>query len=118
MRIACVLVLGFGVSCSSKSEVIMVRDVASAKAAIGKMIEVEGVAQNAKLGAIVDGPELMVYCLDRPEWPSDLVGKTVKVRGTLEVTDQFKATTTPEGGHVAGTMGGDYVFRKSELLTQ
>lgn len=94
----------------------MIGDSGSSKNALGKTVQIEGTAQNAKLSAVVISPGMMVYCLDRAEWPADLVGKKVTVRGVLEQTDDFKAVKSPTGEHSAGTMGGDLVLRKSELI--
>jgi hypothetical protein len=98
--------------------VIVVASAAEAARALGKRVSITGTAGNAKLGAIVQSGDLLVYCLDRPSWPDDQDGKTVTVEGTLERTDEFKATPTPEGLQRAGTSGGDLVLRKSEVTSR
>lgn len=87
---------------------------AGAAAAIGKPVRVEGVAENAKLGAAVQSGDLVVYCLDRDRWPAEQDGHPIAVEGTLEQTHEFEAPT--EGGvHAAGTGGPVFVLRRSAL---
>lgn len=127
MRIALALVLAAALlDCKSapqgaaagtgQAEAVVVGDAAAAKAAVGKRVRVSGTAGNAKLGAVVRGSGVMVYCLDRPEWPGDRDGQTVTVEGTLEYTSEFMAKTDPSGAISAGTGGPVYVLRKSDLV--
>ena len=87
-------------------------DLASAKAALGKRVTVTGTAGNAKLGSAVTIADLVVYCLGIPAWPDAVSGKPVTVRGTLEQTDRFEATTGPNGEVSAGTGGAVFVLRE------
>ena len=73
---------------------------------------VTGVAQNAKLGALVASDKGAVYCAGLREWPADVVGTTVTVEGVLTTTDAFKATVAPDGAISQGTAGGDQVLEK------
>lgn len=68
-------------------------------------VTIIGEAQNAKLGAVVlkDGSPTYVSGLDR--WPDDVIGKTVKVKGTIRTTDAFKAEQDENGAWSQGTGG-------------
>ncbi|MCB9537654.1 MAG: hypothetical protein H6704_15490 [Myxococcales bacterium] len=80
----------------------------SAPAAI---VELVGVAQNAKLGAVVTGTAHGdVYCRGVDAWPADLVGVEVRVRGRLQTTDAFAARVDADGAVSQGTAGGDVVL--------
>lgn len=81
----------------------------------GTRVRVTGVAQNAKLGAVVVSERMTVYCLDRQEWPPDLVGQQVTVSGIVERTDDFKAEVNEKGEISQGSAGGDLVIRRSTL---
>jgi hypothetical protein len=96
---------------------ITIASLTDAKAAVGKPVRVEGSAENAKLSAVVSAPDLLVYCLDLSSWPADLAGKRVIATGTLEYTEKFASTVSPDGLHSAGTDGGVYAIRgcKAEL---
>jgi hypothetical protein len=77
---------------------------------IGKRVRFEGLTANAKLGAVVRRPGvMMLYCLNRSGWPRS--DQTVTVEGTLERTDEFKA-----GPGAQGTRGGDWVIRVCTLV--
>jgi hypothetical protein len=88
-----------------------VTDPDSAKAAIGKTVQVAGTALNAKLGPVVETGGLVIYCMGRQEWSADQLGKPITVTGKLEQTDDFKAQEGPDGMHSAGTGGNDWVIR-------
>lgn len=70
-----------------------------------------GEAVNAKLGAAVNSPEAVVFCVEMDAWPDDVVGKKVSATGVLEQTDRFKAEVAPDGAISQGTAGGDLVLR-------
>ncbi len=84
------------------------------QSAPNKLVTIEGTAQNAKLSAVVVGPESVVYCLNIPEWPSHIVGKRVRIKGVLETTDEFAAKTNSRGEITQGSAGGDLVMRQCE----
>lgn len=85
----------------------------AASAAIGQVVRVVGTALNAKLAAVVSAGDLKVYCLDRPDgWPSEQVRQEVAVIGTLELTEEFAATTAPDGSISTGTDGGIFAMRE------
>lgn len=92
-----------------------VTDSDSAKASIGKTVQVAGTALNAKLGPTVSVGGLVIYCMGRQEWSADQLGKTVTVTGTLEQTDDFKAEENEEGVMSAGTAGHDWVIRNCSV---
>ncbi len=95
--------------------VVVVENAEQARRAVGKRVYVEGRAAEAKLSAAVVRSGLLVYCLDRPEWRADLSGTNVAVEGTLEWTEEFKARPSPDGAVSAGTDGGVFVVRLSEV---
>jgi len=83
--------------------------------AIGKRVRVVGTAQNAKLGAVVEGERLVVYCEGLDSWPAAQVGKPVTVTGVLTRTDDFKATVGPHGEISQGSAGGDWVLEHPKV---
>lgn len=99
----------------SASGAPVVSDSDSAKAAIGKTVQVAGTALNAKLGPVVSVGGLVVYCFGRQEWSTAQVGTQITVTGTLEQTDEFKAEVGPDGEQSAGTGGRDYVIRDCKI---
>ncbi|HEY0255007.1 MAG TPA: hypothetical protein VGC41_25950, partial [Kofleriaceae bacterium] len=75
---------------------------AEAHASIGKSVTVVGRAGNAKLGAIVEAGELVVYCRGMEAWPEKLVGTTVTVTGTLVQDHSYEVQP---GAMTQGTNG-------------
>jgi hypothetical protein len=100
-----------------QTDAIVVRDRASARAAVGRRVRVTGTAQSGKLAAVVVDGGLLVYCLDldRGRWPRDLEGQAVEAEGILQLTDQFASTTGPGGEITQGTEGSDFVIRESTV---
>lgn len=90
-------------------EITTVDGETAAQAAIGKKVKISGIAQNAKLGAIVEGG-IVVYCRGQDEWPADVAGTQVTVIGTLELTDAYAATVNEAGEISAGTAGHDWIL--------
>lgn len=86
-----------------------VSNVADAADAVGQRVRVEGTARNAKLSAVVAVGDLIVYCLDLPEWPDERANQPVVVQGMLEHTDEH--TPDPGGPISAGTGGPIYAIR-------
>lgn len=82
----------------------------ASKMAQTKQITVIGTAERAKLGALVISQRRSFYCLNIGEWPDHVVGKKVKVTGTIQVTDRFKARVDKSGAISQGTRGGDSVM--------
>ena len=78
---------------------------------LGEVVMIKGTAINTKLSAAVKSASMLVYCIEIPEWPDDISGRTVTVSGRLEKSDQFKTRTGPSGERSAGTSGGDYLLR-------
>jgi hypothetical protein len=48
----------------------------------GSTVTLRGVAENWKVGAFLAGPDIWVDLPDR-HWPSEIVGKSVEVKGTM-----------------------------------
>jgi hypothetical protein len=92
-----------------------VADSDSAKANMGKTVQVVGTALNAKLGPTLSVGGLVIYCFGRQEWRADQLGKQIAVTGTLEQTDEFKAEEGPDGMQSAGTAGRDWVIRNCSV---
>jgi hypothetical protein len=90
---------------------VTVENAADAKRALGKRVRFEGRAANAKLSAVVIRKGMMIYCLDRSEWPSGLTNASVAVEGTLERTEEFMAQRSPTEPIRAGTAGPVWVMR-------
>jgi hypothetical protein len=87
---------------------IQIDSVASARAAIGKRVHLEGTGDNAKLGAVVIKGDLVVYCIDRKDgWDERNV--PVAVEGILDYTSHAKARTGNDGSISAGT--GEPIFQ-------
>ncbi len=101
------------VTYAETSATVVVATIAHARASIGKSIRVEGMAHDAKLsGVVISGP-VLIYCLDVPSWPRDLIGKKVVVEGKLELSHDLEAQVGPDGARSAGTSGPVFVIRKS-----
>lgn len=96
-------------------EPVVIADAAAARAALGRRVQLEGTARNAKLSAVVVRGDLLVYLLDRDSWPDERDGATVTVRGVLEETNEFMATRGPDGAISTGTDGPVFVLRRSEV---
>ncbi len=87
---------------------IRIDSVAGARAAIGSLVHLEGVGDNAKLGAAVVKGDLVVYCSDRKDgW--DERSLPVIVEGVLGYTSQAKARIGGDGSISAGT--GEAIFQ-------
>jgi len=105
-----------GVDKDSQAEVpppataIEVTDSDSADAATGQAVEVRGLAQDAKLGAAIVGPDLVVYCEGDDAWPDHLRGQTVIASGTL-VRRDTAATVADDGAVSAGTNGPSWFLQ-------
>jgi len=59
-------------------------------------IEVTGIAQNAKLGAVVETGDA-VYYIDKLRYWNELTGKRIRVKGILHLVE-VKAARTNENG--------------------
>ena len=117
MRLTALLLMLFLVGCAGPQAVappqerspMEVTNVEQAEAARGEEVQIVGIARNAKLSALLQGPGLSVYCIDEPEWPAPLVGQTIRVTGRLERSDAFTARRDPDGAISAGTEGPVWV---------
>lgn len=79
--------------------------------ALGKLVVVEGVAQNAKIAALVEAGDFMVYVVAKHAWRDAEVGKRVRVVGELHRSDAWKAYTTADGAVTQGTAGSILLLR-------
>lgn len=90
------------------STAVPIDSIASARAAIGKRVHLEGTGDNAKLGAVVIKGDLVVYCVDRKGgWDERNI--PVVVEGILDYTSHAKGRTGSDGSISAGT--GESVFQ-------
>lgn len=97
-------------------DTLVVATADAATAAVGQVVRVEGTARNAKLSGVVVASGLHLYCLDQASgWPAELAGQHVAVTGALEFTEEFAATTGPDGAVSAGTDGGVFVIRTCQV---
>jgi hypothetical protein len=72
------------------------------------MTEIRGVARDAKLGAIVETEDRVVYCEGLARWPAGVSGSEVTVRGTLAQSDAFVMPSR----YAAGTSGPIWILRE------
>lgn len=85
------------------------------KSTKAEVVTIEGTAQRAKLGPMVQSDKGgVIYCLDIGEWPDAVVGKKVKITGTLSTTDRFKARVDKSGAVSQGTRGGDTTMHNTK----
>jgi hypothetical protein len=103
------------ISCTQANQPLVLTTLPQALNSTGKMVAFKGIAQNAKLGALVLTKDLGIYCLDKGEWPENLVGHEIKVEGLLELTDEFAAKAAPDGSISQGTLGKDLVIRRCDV---
>jgi len=92
------------------ADMTIVTNSKEAVAALGQTVRISGTAQNAKLGAVVEKGELVVYCLDHPSW-NERAGKSITVEGKLEQTHAFEAHVDDGGAISQGTSGPIFVIR-------
>jgi hypothetical protein len=94
----------------------IVTDKTAALKYTGKLVEVRGKAEDAKLAAGISIDKLFVYCLGTDRWPANLANKPIAARGTLEQTDEFSPPENedPNLPKAAGTSGLVWVLRKCE----
>ena len=92
---------------------IVITTLDEAERAVGKYVELSGLAEAGKFAVSVAGPRLAIYCEGMREWPEGVWNTQVTVRGVLALTDAY-STKDPA---VQGIQGGpDYVIRKCELV--
>lgn len=94
---------------------LTVRSGAEARAVLGSVVVVRGVAQNAKLSAAIVAGDAVVYWIDRESWPGDLLGQEVSVRGRLVETSDYAARTDAAAAVTQGTAGSDLVLKDASL---
>jgi hypothetical protein len=92
----------------------LISDSSGVKGALGRAVRVAGMAENAKLSAVVQARDLTVYCLNWPGWPADQAKQPVVVEGILESTRQFAARTV-DGEVSQGTEGPVLVIRRCAI---
>ncbi len=92
---------------------VLVATAAQASAAIGQRVRLLGTAQDAKLSAVVNSDELLVYCMMRADdgllvearWPDGAIDQPVAVTGILEQSEQFSAAVDADGAISQGAEG-------------
>ena len=78
---------------------------------LGQTIRVQGVAQDAKLGAVVDGVATF-YCEGIEAWPDGVRGQQVVIEGELTRTDQYQAKQDADGSWSQGTEGAIWIIKR------
>ena len=63
----------------------------------GKKVEVIGTAQNAKIGAIIETKNEIYHIDGLNFWSDDIVGKRIRVKGTLHIVERKPAEINAEG---------------------
>ena len=87
---------------------------------VGKKTVLEGKAFDAKAGAvIIIGDNIPIYISEMSDWPSEVLGKTVKVKGTLRYKEYIPVATVDGTGAVSQGIDPegdprDYVMEKAE----
>jgi len=72
---------------------------------------VEGIARDAKAGAVVVSDTGPVYIEKLGSWPSELLGKQVRVKGRLVTTKFIPDPVNDKGELVQGAPGEQTVMR-------
>jgi len=87
---------------------------------IDKRTEIVGKAFDAKAGAvIIIGDNIPIYISRVTDWPSDVLGRTVKVKGILRYRKHIPVATVDETGAISQGIAPegdprDYVMEKAE----
>lgn len=68
---------------------------------VGKVVELRGVAKNAKGGAVVVIDEVPIYVRGLDGWPSDALDKRVVVHGTLDEKAYLPEATKNAKGEIS-----------------
>ena len=92
-------------------ETLLIETHQEAMSVLGQKVRIIGVAQNAKLSAVVTTDRLTVYCIERAAWGKEFLGRKVEVSGLLEETDQFNARRGEDGVISQGTKRSVLVLR-------
>lgn len=77
----------------------------------GAHVRVQGVAQDAKLGAVVEGVAVF-YCEGIEAWPDDVRGQQIIVEGELGRTEHHQAWQDEHGAWSQGTAGAIWVIKR------
>ena len=76
---------------------------------LGRSVTVEGTAQNAKLGALVQHADRTLW-VDLAEWPDATRGKKVRVTGRIESRNDLPLTDDPHSGGMTGPSRQRYLL--------
>jgi len=82
---------------------------------VGKRVTFEGLAVDAKQGALIKGEDFAVYVDQLDSWPADILGRKVRATGTL-----VKRKIAPDpvvnqsGGVSAGAFGEPYLIEDAK----
>jgi hypothetical protein len=97
--------------CAGQASPTLIQTPADAERAVGRFVEVRGVAEQEKVSAMVSTGAFAVFCLAIWRWSDERYGKKVMVRGKLELTDEL---TSHDPG-VQGLGGPVFVIRHCEV---
>ncbi|MFT7611772.1 MAG: hypothetical protein ACI9J3_000718 [Parvicellaceae bacterium] len=104
--ISLMLVLSFAISCKSKSPTTSENTIVASSD-----ITIVGIAENAKMGAIILGEDKNTYYIDRLDsWDDAYYKKKVKVSGKLKETKHKKEDLKNEKGEYAQGMIGSQLI--------
>jgi hypothetical protein len=92
---------------------VVIRDHADAAHAIGRTVELRGVAVDMKPSGRVENDVFALYCLNISRWPAGVAGEVITVRGILEYTDELSARDPMDQGLGRGPV---YLIRHCEIV--
>ena len=109
-RLLCLVVsAGFLWGCSRKDPEVKAAPKKVAPAPRQKVV-IEGVAKNAKTGAILETADKIVYINGVSAWPAGTVGQRLKLAGDLATIPPPVTSLDPMGLAVQGMTGTQYVL--------
>src|SRR5687768_13600590 len=73
-------------------------------------VTLEGMAKNAKTGAVLETSDKTVSIKGLAAWPADVVGKRLKLKGDLQTVPPAPATMDPFGNAVQAVLTTQYVL--------
>jgi len=74
------------------------------------MVVIEGVAKDAKAGAVLETGDKVVYINGLSAWPAGTAGQRLKLKGELRTIQPPATSIDPMGRAVQGTVGTQHVL--------
>jgi len=75
-----------------------------------QMVVIEGLAKDAKAGAILETADKVVYINGVTAWPAGTVGQRLKLKGELRTIQHPATSLDPMGRAIQGMIGTQYVL--------